>query len=74
MSIPPGVAYSAILVPSGGGWPDAEPCLTERAAVLMVQVHKYFEREWRIMRECRHPNIVLFLGLSKAPQGDGRVL
>ncbi|GFZ44643.1 hypothetical protein JCM24511_02367 [Saitozyma sp. JCM 24511] len=36
-------------------------------------VHKYFEREWRIMRECRHPNIVLFLGLSKAPQGDGRV-
>nr|XP_019048401.1 TKL/LISK/LISK-DD1 protein kinase [Kwoniella bestiolae CBS 10118]OCF27331.1 TKL/LISK/LISK-DD1 protein kinase [Kwoniella bestiolae CBS 10118] len=36
-------------------------------------VHKYFEREWRIMRECRHPNIVLFLGLSKAPGDDGRV-
>ncbi|WVQ64587.1 uncharacterized protein L199_002754 [Kwoniella botswanensis] len=36
-------------------------------------VHKYFEREWRIMRECRHPNIVLFLGLSKAPGGDDRV-
>nr|XP_031859881.1 uncharacterized protein CI109_004730 [Kwoniella shandongensis]KAA5526953.1 hypothetical protein CI109_004730 [Kwoniella shandongensis] len=36
-------------------------------------VHKYFEREWRIMRECRHPNIVLFLGLSKAPEDDGRV-
>ncbi|OCF33124.1 TKL/LISK/LISK-DD1 protein kinase [Kwoniella heveanensis BCC8398] len=36
-------------------------------------VHKYFEREWRIMRECRHPNIVLFLGLSKAPDDDGRV-
>nr|XP_019014211.1 TKL/LISK/LISK-DD1 protein kinase [Kwoniella pini CBS 10737]OCF52992.1 TKL/LISK/LISK-DD1 protein kinase [Kwoniella pini CBS 10737] len=36
-------------------------------------VHKYFEREWRIMRECRHPNIVLFLGLSKAPGEDGRV-
>ncbi|EIW73130.1 hypothetical protein TREMEDRAFT_22557, partial [Tremella mesenterica DSM 1558] len=36
-------------------------------------VHKYFEREWRIMRECRHPNIVLFLGLSKAPDGDDRV-
>ncbi|KAK8844601.1 hypothetical protein IAR55_006448 [Kwoniella newhampshirensis] len=35
-------------------------------------VHKYFEREWRIMRECRHPNIVLFLGLSKAPEDDGR--
>lgn len=26
------------------------------------------------MRECRHPNIVLFLGLSKAPPGDDRVL
>ncbi|ODN80475.1 hypothetical protein L202_02713 [Cryptococcus amylolentus CBS 6039] len=36
-------------------------------------VHKYFEREWRIMRECRHPNIVLFLGLCKAPDHDGRV-
>ncbi|KAL1409669.1 hypothetical protein Q8F55_003665 [Vanrija albida] len=36
-------------------------------------VSKYFEREWRIMRECRHPNIVLFLGLSKEPTEDGRV-
>ncbi|KAK4684325.1 hypothetical protein P7C73_g5859, partial [Tremellales sp. Uapishka_1] len=36
-------------------------------------VHKYFEREWRIMRECRHPNVVLFLGLSRAPEDDGRV-
>ncbi|CAK9783540.1 unnamed protein product [Cutaneotrichosporon oleaginosum] len=36
-------------------------------------VHKYFEREWRIMRECRHPNIVLFLGLCREPSGEGRV-
>ncbi|TXT06061.1 hypothetical protein VHUM_03534 [Vanrija humicola] len=36
-------------------------------------VSKYFEREWRIMRECRHPNIVLFLGLSKEPTAEGRI-
>ncbi|EJU01777.1 kinase-like protein [Dacryopinax primogenitus] len=34
-------------------------------------VRKYFEREWKLMREARHPNVVLFLGLSYAP--DGRV-
>ncbi|KAG6845154.1 hypothetical protein H0H87_012950 [Tephrocybe sp. NHM501043] len=34
-------------------------------------VGKYFEREWRLMRECRHPNICLFIGLSRGP--DGRV-
>ncbi|KZO98216.1 kinase-like protein [Calocera viscosa TUFC12733] len=34
-------------------------------------VRKYFEREWKLMREARHPNVVLFLGLSSAP--DGRV-
>jgi len=38
------------------------------------QVMKYFEREWRIMAECRHPNIVLFLGLCMAPKDDGRCL
>lgn len=30
-------------------------------------VQKYFEREWRLMREARHPNVVLYLGLSKSP-------
>ena len=34
-------------------------------------VSKYFEREWRLMKECRHPNVVLYLGLSRAP--DGRI-
>ncbi|KAH9948474.1 kinase-like protein [Amylocystis lapponica] len=34
-------------------------------------VAKYFEREWRLMKEARHPNVVLFLGLSRAP--DGRI-
>ncbi|KIJ30172.1 hypothetical protein M422DRAFT_89563, partial [Sphaerobolus stellatus SS14] len=34
-------------------------------------VAKYFEREWRLMKECRHPNVVLYLGLSRAP--DGRI-
>ena len=31
-------------------------------------VHKYFEREWRLMKEARHPNVVLYLGLSKNPE------
>jgi LIM domain kinase 1 len=30
-------------------------------------VSKYFEREWRLMKECRHPNICLFIGLSRGP-------
>ncbi|KAG9311062.1 kinase-like domain-containing protein [Chiua virens] len=36
-------------------------------------VAKYFEREWRLMKEARHPNVVLYLGLSKAPPPDGRI-
>ncbi|KAG6853164.1 hypothetical protein C0991_006452 [Blastosporella zonata] len=36
-------------------------------------VAKYFEREWRLMKECRHPNICLFIGLSHAPPPDGRI-
>ncbi|KAJ1300576.1 hypothetical protein OPQ81_002230 [Rhizoctonia solani] len=36
-------------------------------------VAKYFEREWRLMKEARHPNVVLFLGLSRAPHPDNRI-
>lgn len=36
-------------------------------------VRKYFEREWRLMKEARHPNVVLYLGLSRAPPPDGRI-
>lgn len=36
-------------------------------------VAKYFEREWRLMKEARHPNVVLYLGLSRAPPSDGRI-
>ncbi|KAF8154028.1 kinase-like domain-containing protein [Crassisporium funariophilum] len=36
-------------------------------------VGKYFEREWRLMKECRHPNICLFIGLSRAPAPDNRI-
>ncbi|PPR02831.1 hypothetical protein CVT24_002228 [Panaeolus cyanescens] len=36
-------------------------------------VAKYFEREWRLMKECRHPNICLFIGLSRAPPPDNRI-
>ncbi|OJA09145.1 hypothetical protein AZE42_02317 [Rhizopogon vesiculosus] len=36
-------------------------------------VAKYFEREWRLMKEARHPNVVLYLGLSRVPPPDGRI-
>ncbi|KAH9993034.1 kinase-like domain-containing protein [Russula vinacea] len=36
-------------------------------------VSKYFEREWRLLKESRHPNVVLYLGLSRAPEPDGRI-
>ncbi|KAH9019823.1 kinase-like protein [Lactarius pseudohatsudake] len=36
-------------------------------------VAKYFEREWRLLKESRHPNVVLYLGLSRAPEPDGRI-
>lgn len=36
-------------------------------------VAKYFEREWRLMKETRHPNAVLFIGLSRAPEPDNRI-
>ncbi|TFK47257.1 kinase-like protein [Heliocybe sulcata] len=36
-------------------------------------VAKYFEREWRLMKETRHPNVVLYLGLSRAPEPDARI-
>ncbi|KAL4245640.1 non-specific serine/threonine protein kinase [Abortiporus biennis] len=36
-------------------------------------VAKYFEREWRLMKEARHPNVVLYLGLSRAPEPDNRI-
>ncbi|KAK2462506.1 hypothetical protein APHAL10511_005476 [Amanita phalloides] len=36
-------------------------------------VAKYFDREWRLMKECRHPNICLYIGLSRAPPPDNRI-
>ncbi|KAJ7820511.1 TKL/LISK/LISK-DD1 protein kinase [Mycena olivaceomarginata] len=36
-------------------------------------VAKYFEREWRLVREIRHPNCCLYIGLSRAPAPDNRI-
>ena len=51
-------------------------------------VAKYFEREWRLLKyvlilshftldqqciESWHPSVVLYLGLSRAPEPDGRI-
>ncbi|KAF9514060.1 hypothetical protein BS47DRAFT_1454752 [Hydnum rufescens UP504] len=34
---------------------------------------KYFDREWSLMREARHPNVVLYMALSHGPPPDNRV-
>lgn len=36
-------------------------------------VEKYFERECVLMKEARHPNIVQYIGLTRAPGHDGRI-
>ncbi|KAJ7804742.1 hypothetical protein B0H14DRAFT_1611482 [Mycena olivaceomarginata] len=36
-------------------------------------VAKYFEREWRLVREIGHPNCCLYIGLSRAPAPDNRI-
>ncbi|WVQ74036.1 hypothetical protein IAR50_003617 [Cryptococcus sp. DSM 104548] len=56
-----------------GSYLDIDIAVKEILPSNEYDAHKYFEREWRIMRECRHPNIVLFLGLCQAPEHDGRV-
>src|SRR5215469_10881037 len=33
-------------------------------------VQKYFKREWEIMKNIRHPNIVLYIGITTAPTGS----
>ncbi|GMK58196.1 hypothetical protein CspeluHIS016_0502280 [Cutaneotrichosporon spelunceum] len=58
---------------TAGQYLGLDIAIKEIRASTEYNVHKYFEREWRIMRECRHPNIVLFLGLCQEPSGEGRV-
>ncbi|KIM27090.1 hypothetical protein M408DRAFT_330223 [Serendipita vermifera MAFF 305830] len=50
-----------------GTYLGIEVAIKEVLPSTEYDVGKYFEREWRLMKEARHPNVVLYLGLSKAP-------
>lgn len=46
----------------------------ERANFRSLLVDKYFARECKLLAECRHPNIVQYLGLCLAPGTSRRIL
>ncbi|KAI6006208.1 kinase-like domain-containing protein [Pisolithus orientalis] len=56
-----------------GSYLGIEVAIKEVLPSNSYNVAKYFEREWRLMKESRHPNVVLYLGLSRAPPPDGRI-
>lgn len=58
---------------SAGNYLGIDVAIKEVLPSKDYDVGKYFEREWRLMKECRHPNICLFIGLSRAPDPDGRI-
>ncbi|KAI0309484.1 TKL/LISK/LISK-DD1 protein kinase [Amylostereum chailletii] len=56
-----------------GTYLGIEVAIKEVLPSTEYDVAKYFEREWRLLKESRHPNVVLYLGLSRAPDPDGRI-
>ncbi|KAK7689174.1 hypothetical protein QCA50_007865 [Cerrena zonata] len=56
-----------------GTYLGIEVAIKEVLPSTEYDVAKYFEREWRLMKEARHPNVVQYLGLSRAPAPDGRI-
>ncbi|KAH7911799.1 kinase-like domain-containing protein [Hygrophoropsis aurantiaca] len=56
-----------------GSYLGIDVAIKEVLPSTSYDVAKYFEREWRLMKEARHPNVVLYLGLSRAPTPDGRI-
>ncbi|CAL1697984.1 unnamed protein product [Somion occarium] len=58
---------------ASGTYLGIEVAIKEVLPSTEYDVAKYFEREWRLMKEARHPNVVLYLGLSRAPSPDGRI-
>jgi LIM domain kinase 1 len=59
--------------PTSGTYLGIDVAIKEVLPSTEYDVAKYFEREWRLMKECRHPNICLFIGLSRAPPPDNRI-
>ncbi|EIW76706.1 kinase-like protein [Coniophora puteana RWD-64-598 SS2] len=56
-----------------GNYLGIDVAIKEVVPSTSYDVAKYFEREWRLMKEARHPNVVLYLGLSRAPPPDNRI-
>ena len=61
------------ILPLLGTYLGIDVAIKEVLPSTEYDVAKYFEREWRLMKECRHPNICLFIGLSRAPSPDNRI-
>ena len=66
-------SIAAFLKPFLGTYLGIEVAIKEVLPSTEYDVSKYFEREWRLMKEARHPNVVLYLGLSRAPEPDNRI-
>ncbi|KAH0833992.1 kinase-like domain-containing protein [Lanmaoa asiatica] len=64
---------SSTLTDTVGSYLGIDVAIKEVLPSSNYDVAKYFEREWRLMKEARHPNVVLYLGLSRAPPPDGRI-
>ncbi|KXN85190.1 putative serine/threonine-protein kinase kinX, partial [Leucoagaricus sp. SymC.cos] len=71
LSEPP--QFHSLLIFSEGSYLGIDVAIKEVLPSNEYDVAKYFEREWRLMKECRHPNICLFIGLSRAPAPDSRI-
>ncbi|KAF9238339.1 kinase-like domain-containing protein [Melanogaster broomeanus] len=56
-----------------GSYLGIDVAIKEVLPSTTYDVAKYFEREWRLMKEARHPNVVLYLGLCRVPPPDGRI-
>ncbi|CAK5271015.1 unnamed protein product [Mycena citricolor] len=56
-----------------GNYLGIEVAIKEVLPSTEYDVAKYFEREWRLMKETRHPNCCLYIGLSRAPEPDNRI-
>ncbi|KAK7055173.1 TKL/LISK/LISK-DD1 protein kinase [Favolaschia claudopus] len=56
-----------------GTYLGIEVAIKEVLPSTEYDVAKYFEREWRLMKETRHPNCCLYIGLSRAPDPDNRI-
>lgn len=67
------ILFNQLLKIALGTYLGIEVAIKEVLPSNDYDVSKYFEREWRLMKECRHPNIATYMGLSRAPEPDHRI-